>query len=290
MLPKSGSYVVAVSGGVDSIVLLDILRQRPGLKLTVAHFDHGIRDNSAADRRFVTELAKRYSLPFAYDEGRLGAGASEAAARQARYAFLRRVQAGNGARAIVTAHHQDDLLETAVLNMLRGTGRKGLTALKSRPDLVRPLLDVPKTAVVDYARAKGLAWREDVTNADQAYLRNYVRHQILPRFNETDRANLLKILRTLTVTNQELDEVLTDMLGVSDTIDRDWFNQLPHNVAREVLATWLRAHGINNFDRPTLERLVVAGKTAAAGKQFPVKGKFVMYVRADHLALADPER
>jgi tRNA(Ile)-lysidine synthetase-like protein len=127
-LPK-GRYVVAVSGGVDSVVLLDALSKLPNLELVVAHLDHGIREDSIEDRRFVASLAASYGLVFEYGEGRLGSGASEATAREARYNFLRGVKMKHDAKAIITAHHQDDLIETAILNMLRGTGRKGLTSL-----------------------------------------------------------------------------------------------------------------------------------------------------------------
>src|SRR5690348_2939142 len=123
LLPKPGNYVVAVSGGVDSVVLLDILSKQPGLKLTIAHFDHGIRNDSYKDRQFVEGLAKKYQLLFVYKEGSLGK-ASEAKAREARYEFLRKAQKDSGSQAIITAHHQDDLLETAILNMLRDSSRK----------------------------------------------------------------------------------------------------------------------------------------------------------------------
>src|SRR5665213_1651974 len=109
VLPKPGSYVVAVSGGVDSMALLNVLkgesRRGGGWKLVVAHLDHGIRPESAEDRRLVQATARDYKLPFVYHEGRLGAGASEAAAREARYSFLRSVQKASDAVAIVTAHH-----------------------------------------------------------------------------------------------------------------------------------------------------------------------------------------
>src|SRR5689334_5856697 len=108
-----GSYVVAVSGGVDSMTLLDLLRQQPHLKLVVAHFDHGIRPDSYVDRQLIQDVTKRHNVPFVFDTASLGSGASEATARQARYNFLRRVHNATGAKAIVTAHHQDDLLETA---------------------------------------------------------------------------------------------------------------------------------------------------------------------------------
>lgn len=293
VLPKPGKCVVAVSGGVDSIVLLDVLSQQTGLELVVAHFDHGIRPDSARDRKFVQKTAKNYGLPFVYEEGRLGPATGEAAARQARYDFLRRVQQDNGARAIITAHHQDDLLETAIINLIRGTGRKGLTALRDRPGLRRPLLNVPKSKLVAYAGEQGLEWREDPTNQDPGYLRNYVRHKLLPRFEKSDRARLLGLVTKLTVTNRELDTVLQELLGrqaKENHIDRQAFNQLPHAVAREVMAAWLRNHDAAGFDSKTLERLVVAAKTAKAGKIFPVYAAVNMRAEADHLALTGTER
>lgn len=287
LLPKSGHYVVAVSGGVDSVSLLDLMSRAPGLSLTVAHFDHGIREDSAEDRRLVQNLAANYKLPFVYDEGRLGAGASEAEARTARYAFLNKVRRGSAARAVATAHHQDDLLETAILNLLRGTGRKGLTALKNRPRLVRPLLGATKQQLVDYARANGLKWREDPTNVNPAYLRNYVRQRLLPRFGPADKTKLVDLITRLAATNEELDAALAEALGshAGADLDRQWFGQLPHAVAKEVLAAWLRAHGIADFDRRTLERLVVAAKVGAAGKTFPIKAGFHLRITADRLAL-----
>lgn len=270
---ESGKYVLAVSGGVDSMALLDLLRQQAGVKLTVAHFDHGIRSDSHEDRRLVAELARKHGLPFVYDEGNLGAGASEAEARSARYAFLRRVQQATGAKAIITAHHKDDALETAVLNILRGTGRKGLTALSDRHDTRRPLLHISKQQLIDHAREQGLVWREDSTNHNQTYLRNYIRHRIVPRLNKSGREQLSQIITRLHEVNKELDEALTRQLHLQSTarkLDRNWFNSLPHNVSREIMAAWLRANGIRDFDRKTIERLVVLAKVAAAGKQLDI--------------------
>jgi tRNA(Ile)-lysidine synthase len=290
--PKSGHYVVAVSGGVDSMTLLHLLQSRPELKLAVAHFDHGIRSDSADDRQLAEEAAKNYGPPFIFAEGRLGPGASEAAARAARYAFLRKVVEAHGAEAIITAHHQDDVLETAILNMLRGTGRKGLTSLSSRQDVIRPLLKVPKKELAAYAKQHGLKWREDPSNQNVDYMRNYVRHKLLARFSEQDKAKLVSIIAGLTVTNRQLDEQLFEQLSLQSQngeLDRQWFNNLPHQVAREVLAAWLRANQ-TGFDRKALERLVVAAKTAKPGKVFPVAKQVQLSITAKHLALVHKER
>ena len=290
-LPK-GKYVLAVSGGVDSVSLMHILKDRPGLELVVAHFDHGIRPDSGADREFVRSLAAGYGLPFFYEEGKLGPGAGEAEAREARYAFLERVRRGQGARAIVTAHHRDDVLETAIINLLRGSGRKGLTSLAPREGLERPLLDVPKKEVIAYAKAHGLKWHEDSTNEDTEYLRNYVRHRLMPRFDTAAREKLWRVIGGLRGTNAELDRLLAEQLPAQPhgKLDRDWFIGLPHGVAREVLAAWLRGNGLRDFDSKTLERLTVAAKTAAPGKTFDILKGASMTVEKHDLALKQVER
>lgn len=293
LLASPGSYVVAVSGGVDSMVLLHALRQQTGLELVVAHFDHGIREDSAEDRKFVQTYANDNGLKFIYEKGRLGKGASEATAREARYRFLRKVMKDTGSRAIVTAHHQDDVLETAIINLLRGTNRKGLTSLASRGDLERPMLNVPKRDILTYAKDHGLQWREDSTNQDTDYLRNYVRHQLLPRLDEAGRTQLWEIISTARATNRELDNLLTNELQLKSDkqgLDRTWFTQLPHAVARETMAAWLRGQGLRDFDSKALERLVVAAKTAEPGKTFDVLHGTRLTVGSKHLALTGVER
>jgi tRNA(Ile)-lysidine synthase len=293
IFPKSGKYVVAVSGGVDSVALLDILHQRPDLELVVSHYDHGIRPDSHKDRELVAKIATRFGLPFVYEEGKLGSGASEALAREARYKFLKKAVNENSADAIITAHHQDDLLETAILNMLRGTGRKGLTSLASSSEAIRPLLRVPKADLIKYAKDHGLEWREDSTNEDTSYLRNYIRHNILTKFSEADKARLREVLTNLETANQQLDKILNEMLATqvhNGTVDRRWFNQLPHNLAKEFVASWLRKEGLRDFDSATIERLVVGGKTAAAGKTIEAVKGYKLAVNKGNLALKGPER
>jgi tRNA(Ile)-lysidine synthase len=290
---QPGTYVVAVSGGVDSMVLLDLLRQQPELKLIVAHFDHGIRHDSFIDKDIVKRVATSHGLPFVYHAANLGPGASEDMARKARYEFLHKVRVASNARAIITAHHHDDLLETAVINMLRGTGRKGLSALKSHPTIHRPLLHIEKQALKDYAKDQGLQWRDDVTNQDTKYLRNYVRHRILANFSPEDQLKLREIIDRIAKVNDELDTQLMNYLHVqteTGKLDRHTFLRLPHAVSREVMAAWLRHHGIRNFDQKTLERLVVRAKTLTPGKLTDVSKGHNMAVTKNYLALKTLDR
>lgn len=288
-----GTYVVAVSGGVDSVVLLHLLQQLPGLKLAVAHFDHGIREESGDDRLFVQTLAAQYRLPFVYKEGNLGPSVSEATAREARYDFLRKVMKAADATAIITAHHEDDLLETAILNILRGTGRKGLSSLKSTNDIIRPLLSVPKQDLIAYAKDQGLTWHEDSTNASTVYLRNYIRHKLMPHFDASSRRQLRQLIDSTAGTNAEIDTILADRLSLqpsSDMLNRHEFIQLPHEISKELIAAWLRAHEIRTFDRKAIERITAAAKTYLPGKAIDIDAEHVILVKKGILALASRER
>ncbi len=285
--------MLAVSGGVDSMVLLHALADVRGVQLTVAHYDHGIRADSAEDRVLVQETAQKLGLPFVYDMGQLGSNASEAAARKARYAFLERIRTVTQSQAIITAHHQDDMLETAILNMLRGTGRKGLSALRSRTHVVRPMLHLNKDEIIAYAKKHNIRWREDSTNEDERYLRNYVRNSILPKFSASDRQLLLQLVLDTKELNQKIDTLLESQMHVqsrADKLDRHWFISLPHHVSAEVLAHWLREYAVENFDKKTIQRLETAGKTMAPGKRVSVSKTVVMEIGKDFLALKGLDR
>jgi tRNA(Ile)-lysidine synthase len=285
---RPGTYVVATSGGVDSMALLDMLARNPKLKLVVAHYDHGIRSDSRQDRRLIQDVTRQHKLPFVYDEGRLGPDVSEEAARKARYDFLHRVRQASGARAVITAHHQDDLLETAVHNMLRGTGRRGLVSLRSREHLHRPLLHVPKADLIAYAKDQGLVWREDSTNTDLRLRRNYIRHKLLSTFSPTQKEALLQHIRTMYRLHGDLEQQLINHLHLhpgKSELDRHWFIMLPHSVAKEVLHTWLRRHGVKDLTSKTLERLIVAAKTYTPGRQADVDKTYILDVGSQVLAL-----
>jgi tRNA(Ile)-lysidine synthase len=276
-----GKYIVAVSGGVDSVVLLDLLsnvhRPTPNVQLIVAHFDHGIRDDSGKDAEFVKSLAKKYKLPFELGEGQLGPQASEAEARNKRYAFLKTVQQKHQASAIITAHHQDDVIETSIINILRGTGRRGLSSLKNRPGLLRPLLAFSKKQLIDYAKAHNLQWQEDTTNEDIKFLRNKIRQEIMPKMDDTARAKWLAILRQADIINEKLDTEINYLLrrGLHKgqlVLSRKWFTMLSHSIAKEVLLAIFYQMGALDMDRKTIERLSVQIKTLPGGKILQAPG------------------
>jgi tRNA(Ile)-lysidine synthase len=197
-----GLGVVAVSGGADSVALLDLLHgvaAERGLTLVVAHVDHGIQTGSRAVGQSVKALAQRYGVPFELGELTLGADATETAARRARYAWLRELQHHLGAAYLVTAHHRDDQIETVVLRALRGSAPAGLAGIarRGRDGLVRPLLPFTHDELVAHAAARGLAAHTDPANADPRHLRSWVRTQLLPLLKERLGARVAGDLRRL---------------------------------------------------------------------------------------------
>jgi tRNA(Ile)-lysidine synthase len=290
---QPGRYVAAISGGVDSMVLLDLLCGLPDVEIVVAHFDHGIREDSAEDRRLVQKTAAKYRLPFTYGTAKLGKDASEAAARKARYDFLHRAVKEYGAKAIITAHHEDDALETAAINLLRGTNRRGLTALRSNEQVIRPLLRYSKNQLMAYAKTHKLKWHEDSTNESDAYLRNAIRKRFARTLTGERRAQFVDMLKRANHLNAKIEVLLlAELARMTDVhgIRREEFNRLNHTLAREIMALWLRRAGLREYDKKTLERLVVAAKVARAGNRFDVQKGTSMHVTKLHLALETIKR
>jgi tRNA(Ile)-lysidine synthetase-like protein len=264
-------YIVAVSGGVDSVVLLDILAGMDDVELIVAHFDHGIRDDSAADARFVEELAKEYQLPFVTRREELGAQASEERARDRRYAFLRDVARDHDAK-IVTAHHADDLVETIAINLMRGTGWRGLAVLDA-PDIHRPLLRQTKQDIYNYALHNRLEWVEDSTNGETQYLRNRLRQVINAAISETDKQAICELWRQQITLKVAIDEEARQFLRDDHTYSRYVFIQSDAKTACELLrAALLRATG-ESPTRPQTERALLAIKAARTNTQYEVSGR-----------------
>lgn len=287
-LLQPGSYVVAVSGGVDSMCLLHQLTAASRCQLVVAHFDHHQRPDSAADADLVRAAAARLGLEFV--EGRAAADIKpdEDSLRRARYDFLETVRQRHGAEAIVTAHHQDDLLETILLHLLRGTNRRGLSPLQRDGRLRRPLLGVSKAALYEYARHHQLSWREDTTNLNLAYRRNYVRMVLVPRLTTAQRWQLLAMADRMSDLNRQIDELVAGLVG--DELPRQLFNGWPHAVSREVMAAWLRLHGEYGYSRRLLDRLVIASKTLPPGKQVDTRTGRRLIIGRRALALDPRER
>ena len=253
-------YIVAVSGGVDSVVLLDMLVKNGEHELIVAHFDHGIRPDSMHDAAFVKALASTYDLRFITRREELGPSASEERARTRRYEFLRGCAAREHA-TIVTAHHDDDVIETIAINLSRGTGWRGLAVLGD-PTIERPLLGKSKRDIYDYACKEGLEWVEDSTNHSDDYLRNRLRRR-LAGVSAGTRRELLGLWRV----QRELVSRIDHETAWLSTASRHFMTMIDEPSALELLRRILADHDLA-LTRPQRRRLLHAIKTARPGSTY----------------------
>lgn len=253
-------YIVAVSGGVDSMVLLHMMVHAGDHELIVAHFDHGIRPDSHLDARFVAEVASMYKVPSEVYREELGPHASEALARERRYAFLRRMAKKHNA-TIVTAHHLDDLVETVAINITRGTGWRGVAALDS--DIIRPLLDIEKATLLAYAKKNTILWREDPTNATDAYLRNRLRARSKDLPSDSKR-QLRALHEHQKAIKREIEREVVQLIGEGPRYSRYTFIHMPIPAALECLRGITQA----KLTRPQLARALQAIKVAKPGATF----------------------
>lgn len=273
--------IAAISGGVDSVVMLDMLAgdKRKLLpdhpRVIVAHVDHGMRPESGADARFVMELAGFYSLPFELGKLGLGDTASEETARQGRHSFLRKVSDKYGKAPIVTAHHQDDVLETAAINVLRGTGRHGLSSLRTDERYLRPLLDWTREHIYQYATDYRLEWVEDETNETDRFLRNRIRHHLIPRMRRTGaNQKLLDIGQWFHDHNAEIDRLLDELLGQLTehtsshvALDRKLFGQLPAQIQAAIIHQLLRQLQVRELDSQLVSDVTAFARDTTPGKR-----------------------
>lgn len=283
--------MVAVSGGVDSMALLDILRRQDDLELVVAHVNHGIRPDSGEDKELVHHYAMSHNIEFIHTEVKLRASASEALARQVRYDFLQQCRSMYNAAAIVTGQHQDDLVETAIINMLRGTGWRGLAALVHTPGILRPLINVRKSELIEYAKKYKVPWREDSTNSNPQYLRNYVRHSLIPRLQKQDEKWYDKVLRRVRkqqslrrTIEEELDSVIHyDQKARTTTLQRHLLIMADITTAYELLQQAFRKSTGNSVPRPLAESALLFARVAKVGKMMPLDNKWRLSVTARQL-------
>lgn len=229
----SDTLVVGVSGGADSTALLDILAKLPdyNLKLIVAHLNHCLRAaESDADEQFCRELAASYKIPFesrrvdvnrTAAEGRLSL---EDAGRRVRIDFFDEIRIKYGATTVILAHHADDQAETILMHLLRGSGTTGLSgmAYKNDRDYVRPLLDVSRYEIEQYLRCCSLNWRDDSSNIDAKYLRNRIRHELLPvlkTYNPDIRSSLSATAKILGDDEELLAELTRELFSTTCKVE-----------------------------------------------------------------------
>ena len=247
---KSGDRLVAgLSGGVDSVVLLDLARRlskKLCFELAALHVNHQINPAAGRWAAFCRAICRQHGIPLRVVRVTVPRGNSlEAAARAARY----RVFAALPTQFIALAHNLDDQAETVLLQLLRGAGVKGLSAMPvMRNSILRPLLEIPRTAIEAYARSRKLKWIEDDSNADVYYDRNFLRHRVLPVIAErypAYRKTLLRASRNLAEAAQLLDQLaVADAQDEAGGLDVAVLRRLSAARAKNALRHFLARHGV----------------------------------------------
>lgn len=294
LIPPGSCVLCAVSGGADSVCMLHVLLSLGDVECVCAHFDHGLRPDSAADAAFVAGLCAEWGVALISERGDTAGYAAEkhlsveTAARELRYAFLRRAAEKCGADLIATAHNKNDNAETVLFHLARGAGLRGLTGIpERRGDVVRPLLHVSRKDILSYLSERDIPHAEDPTNASDDCARNFARHHVLPAMERLHPGALENIDR-MTVT-LSLDEAYLTSLAAgwlagqqNGELSASELSTLPVPVAARALRLWL-GEDLSRERIGALLELCAAGPSA----MLDLSGRRV-YRRNDALTLVPP--
>jgi tRNA(Ile)-lysidine synthase len=280
--PPGARYLIGVSGGRDSVTLLDALVDLGYQKLIVCHLNHKLREASDTDARFVRKLVATYNktivgqthVDFELGSANVTALAKkkkmsiETAAREARYSFFAGVAKRRRCHTIFLAHHADDLVETFLINLFRGTGLTGLAAMREVATrgiddvdltIVRPLLSVWRDEIDSYVREHRLKFREDASNKNLGPLRNRIRRRVIPYLEKTFGRNIRQnIWRTAAIAAEEenwIDTQVRVSRHREDHLNVKELRSLPVALQRRTILKWLRAQDVPGVGFETIERV-----------------------------------
>lgn len=280
-IPLTTRLMVAVSGGPDSVALLDLLHKAGFRKITVAHVDHQIREKSGKDSAFVKKLCKQYGFSCVVKRVNIPRLAKqrkenlEAVARDERYHFFRELKKKHKAKYIVTAHQADDQVETVLFNMIRGCGLDGISGMSEIDgDLFRPLLKTTKQEILEYVKTQKLKFRTDRTNQDPAYRRNLLRLKIIPKLKKINPNfvhTMSENIRIWSRANQYIQTLAKQFLADHERrrIPLRSFLQLPDFLQENSLRLFYeQIHGTKkNLSQQHLLQLLHVIRTNISGKQ-----------------------
>lgn len=273
---KQAKLLLAISGGVDSMVLWQLLEEF-NLKVDLAHVNFQLRDDeSEKDQAFLEKEAgkRKTKMHLLRAETKKKAAekkqSTQIAAREIRYQWFEKLMQKHGYTHLVTAHHLDDSIETFFINLDRGTGLKGLCGIQSQGSVIRPLLDCTKTAIITFAEEQNISFREDASNADSNYLRNWFRNELLPlwkaknpAFEQIMQANIQRLQESQQVVDKLVTADLTDLSSNPNSISFEQIRQM--KLAKQSLMKLLEPVG---FNYAQVEQLLVSIEKAESGKQF----------------------
>lgn len=272
LIAPGDTVICAVSGGADSVAMLFalyLLREKLGITLEAAHFNHNLRgEESLRDETFVRELCARYEIPLHVASGEIQPGKKglEAAARDARYAFLESLPG-----KIATAHTADDNAETILMHLVRGTGLKGLGGIApQRGKLIRPMLGITRREVEDFLAEWHLPHVEDSTNETDAFLRNRLRHHVMPLL-AAENPRIAENLSQMALRLRE-DEACLSQLSSYETLPKvETLRTLPSAVRSRMLERFLKENGVREPEDVHIAQAeaLVFSESPSASAAFP---------------------
>lgn len=289
VVKKDDTLIIAASGGIDSMVLLDlVMKHHKREKIIIAHFDHCLRGaESDGDRESIAKFCEKNNLTFESEKLDIAKLAKEEkksienTARTYRYEFLARIAKKYGAKYIFTAHHSDDRIETAIFNLIRGAKLGGIHALSDRSGkILRPLLNISKEEIRAYAGENNILFREDSTNTDTDYQRNYLRHEILPKF-ETINPEYRRALSNFIDYTEELkswiDAEVKKFLGGKCEFSAQLFAEQSPFFQKEIVRYLYETtnNGTVGLSEGNIEEILRFITTAEGGTQKEVHGLFL---------------
>jgi tRNA(Ile)-lysidine synthase len=317
LVQPGGRVLVALSGGPDSVTLVHLLREleQTGHVVVVglAHFNHQLRGVDADDDEvFCRTMARELGLPIECGSGDVRAAAREQkrsiedAARVLRYAFLERAANLIGADAIAVGHSRDDQAETFLLRLLRGSGPRGLAAILPRAGrVVRPLIDIPRSELRDYAAGRGLAFREDATNQDLEIPRNRVRHELLPYLEHAFSPGIAAVLaREASIARDDEDHLFLEAIDLARSIvltregdsvlveiDSGALTSLHPSLGARVARLALQAQAPGAFvGFDSIDRFLEFARTGRSGAALSLPGQQAVHLGTRIVLGPEPER
>ena len=288
LIEKGDKILLALSGGIDSMVLAKLLilysqrtsstvNSQSQCHLSFAHCNFHLRgDDSNRDEKFVTEFAKENKIPIYiqhFDTESYAKDNSlsiEMAARELRYSWFEELKDINNFTKVALAHHGDDQIETFLINMLRGSGIKGLKGMKPQNDFyIRPLLFSNRSQIEAFAKENNIQWVEDYTNNETIYLRNKIRHQIIPLFDEIKenaRNSMNFSIDCLSSENDLYRSLIEEKLSMIENVNRDYrfvdnIHFLKNKEGKQLLFEWVRKYGFNFTQSESMYEAMMNGKS-----------------------------
>lgn len=292
LIEKGDSIVSAVSGGSDSVFMLEMLlaiKDVYDLKIIVSHVNHGLRGAEAQrDEDFVKKLAEKNGLIYEVEHIDMAGYAKEhsltceEAGRKLRYLFFEEIKEKYKADKVAIAHNENDVAETIFLNIFRGTGLDGLESIPLRRDFyIRPILCFEKSEILDFLNENNIHYVDDSTNFTNDYKRNMIRNEIIPfikkNFNENIVSSMSRLASIAKENNLYLEDIINDKykaIVVANAIDRDGFNNLNHYEKTLVLRKFLRENlnYLNNISKDNIDDMINLIKLDS-GKKYDIDGK-----------------